>query len=466
MTTEVLLVRVDHARRAGAHPRHLYPPQDLYLIRAGLAERVPELPVIDLWLSEAGLPAAERRVLAQGPRLVVIRALSWCLEEAARLGLALRRRGILTLAIGQQVSHQAHRPSAAWRAAFDLALLGEPEQALPAIIRRLLDGEPVAQLAPAYWQRFEQRRPVRVEQPDRLPEAQVLEEELGAYPFPFPVPGPRVKRWAYLQTAWGCPYRCSHCTEVVRRSVGSELRRRDPKRVVDEIAALLARGVDAIAFEDDTLFCHKGHLLALCAEIEARGLRFRWMANARPDELDEARVSAAARAGAVLLKLGIESGDPAQIERLNKSRHGDQWLAACSAGVARLKRHGIAAVGMFVIGLPGESEAQIGRSEALARRLSPEYLQVQLFTAYPDVALGPEPAPGAIPLANLYHYRPAAPLTGDRLAWLQARFYRRFYFRPGFVLGHLARFWRWYLHPGYLAGRLASLRFLLPGRSG
>jgi radical SAM superfamily enzyme YgiQ (UPF0313 family) len=283
---------------------------------------------------------------------------------------------------------------------------------------------------------------------------------MAAYRFPFPLRGRPARYWGHVQSSWGCPSRCRHCTEVVRKSVGFHYRRRDPAAVAAEVARLAAAGADAICFEDDSLLADRRHFLALCAALEQLRPRVRWLASVRPDDLDAETVAAAARAGAALFKVGVETGAPRLAELIGKARDGHAWRARVVEVFGLLERAGIGSVALFLVGLPGETAAERALSFDLARRLRPDYLQLQRFTAYPDVGLaaGDDTGPG-------YHY----PLPGhapDPLDAAQAAFYRRFYLRPGFVGRHLAHTWRSYLDPARLAaagGQVAAAAKVMLG---
>jgi radical SAM superfamily enzyme YgiQ (UPF0313 family) len=468
-THPVVLLRVDReAGRHTGHPRHLHPALDLKYIQAGLeaALRVP-VPLLDGWLDDFSADAFIARVLALHPRCAVIRGVTWCLEESVRVATALRAAGVVTIAVGQQVQHVARAGFAGWHAAYDLAIPGEPEEEAPRLVRRVLAGESLASLRGECAQRIAAGEVMLVGAPDTLPPPRVVRDELRDYAFPFPLRGRPVAHWGYVLTAWGCPRPCRHCTAIVRKSVGRDLRMRTVSAVVDEVLALKTAGAQAIAFEDDSLLVHRGRFMQLADELVRRNVRLPWMANARPDELDAERVAAAAAAGAVLLKVGVDSGSARLIELLGKSGDGPGWIRATETAFDLLNRSGIGSVALFMVGMPDETLADAEATLALARRIRPDYLQMQIYRAYPDVPLWSELPEGARTRSAEYHYlTPASNCSripaGD-LVRLQRRFYRSFYLQPAFVGRHLARHWRHYLSAGALLRAPAALGYLLRG---
>lgn len=469
LNSPVALLRVDiDPRVAHGHPRHRHPALDLKYMQAAIhAAGHGEPPLIDHTLAPA-LTADElaARVLEGRPRIAIVKAQSWNLGLALDCAHRLRAAGVVTVAVGQQVLHAAHSPVAGWAAAYDLALPGDAEAEAPRVVGRLLAGEAPAAVAAGYAD----GRLLEIADADALPAPRFSAAELAAYPFPFPLRRRPVSRWGYVLTAWGCPRACRHCSVVVRKSASATLRVRTVDRVVDEVARLVDAGAAGIFFEDDSLCVDRRRFLALCDALLRRGLVLPWIANARPDELDAERVAAAAASGAALFKVGVDCATPRLIEGIGKAKDGVAWIAAAADAFARLDAAGIAAVALFMVGLPDEAAADVAASIELARRLRPDYLQVQLFTPYPDTALWAELSAAQRESAGSYHYgeRSASPSRIDAggLPALQRRFYRRFYLDPGYVARHLARSWRHYLTPRTLLASAAQAAFLLRSTSG
>lgn len=452
--SQIVLLRVDRVNGSAGHPRHLHPALDLKYLQSGLMQAgAGPAPIVDGWLIAGGPAAWVARVMQYAPRMVAIKGASWCLAEATACAAALKQRGVTTIAIGQQVEHRQRLPHAPWQDAFDIALLGEPEQELPRCVGEWLAADALGnelgkqQTLQRYWQAFAAGRRFQVDDPLALYPPQFSAAEIEAYPFPFPLAKAPLRRWGYVMTAWGCPHACLHCTAIVRKSAQRGLQKRPARDVADEVAALLEQGVEAISFEDDTLLADRRHFLALCDEFARRRLDFPWLANARPDELDDTVLQAMAGSGGRCLKIGVESGVPRLIEALGKAKSGQRWIEQSEAGFAALHRHGLASVALFMVGLPGEAAPDVEQSIELALRLAPDYVQVQKFTRYPDIALWDASAPGAA-ADDLYHYGARTGEAGAAyLARMQGRFYRRFYLRPRFGFAHAVRYWRHYLHP-------------------
>ena len=466
LTAPLVLLRIDaDAAAAHHHPRHRHPALALKYIQAAVQQDCGHLaPLIDHTL----LPTLSgdqlaAQALAYQPRLALLSAQSWNLATALDCATRLRQAGVVTIAIGQQVLHAMHAPVAGWEAAYDIALAGDSEAAAPCVVARLLAGAAPVALAAEYAPT--PGRLLEIDAPDALPDPRFDAAELAAYPFPFPLRRAPVARWGYVLTAWGCPRACRHCSVVVRKSATTGLRRRSLAQVADSVAQLADAGAQGILFEDDSLCVDRRRFLALCDTLVQRGLTLPWIANARPDELDDECVTAAAAAGAALFKVGVDCAAPRLIERIGKAKDGAAWIDAAQRAFDALNTAAIGSVALFTLGLPGETATDVAASIRLARRLRPDYVQVQIYTPYPDTALWNELSAAEQAGVGNYHYgapdlSPSAIAAAD-LPTLQAHFYHSVYLNPAFALRHLRRSWRHYLAPSSIAASAQHAAYLL-----
>jgi hypothetical protein len=92
---------------------------------------------------------------------------------------------------------------------------------------------------------------------------------------------------------------------------------------------------------------------------------------------DEAFCRALRKSGCVMLKLGMESGDQAVLDALNKGIDPQE----ASAALRSLHKAGIAAYGYFLFGTPPENEAAAGRTLDFMRRHSGciDFLNLAIF---------------------------------------------------------------------------------------
>jgi anaerobic magnesium-protoporphyrin IX monomethyl ester cyclase len=185
-------------------------------------------------------------------------------------------------------------------------------------------------------------------------------------------------RTVTVLTSRGCPLSCEFCTIAPHHGKRS-YRRRDPKKVCDEIQVLIDKfHPDEIYFDDDTITINRKHLIAFCEEYESRnfGLPFSCMGNAT---VDREALEAMTKAGCRALKFGVESGDPDVLAAVPKTME----LADVVRTVKDCRELGIQTHANFLVGLPEETREKAIKSIEYAINLNTHTLQFAIATPYP-----------------------------------------------------------------------------------
>ena len=166
-----------------------------------------------------------------------------------------------------------------------------------------------------------------------------------------------------MTTSRGCPFKCIFC--VGRKMVGSQVRYRDPIRVVDEMESLSTLGFYQINLADDLFTANRKHCLAVCDEIIDRGLTVKWTSFARVDTVSHQVLEKMNRAGCTTVSFGVESGSPEMLRRIKKGITLDQVVRA----VQLCLDCGIDPHTSFILGLPGETPETLAQTLAFGQRL-------------------------------------------------------------------------------------------------
>ena len=208
---------------------------------------------------------------------------------------------------------------------------------------------------------------------------------------------------AALVTSRGCPGRCTFCANL---ATGRRHRVHSAARVLAEVQAHFGReGPGPIGFHDDAFTADRARLAALLD-----GLRRSfdplpaWWCESRVDHVDGPLLEALAAAGCRAIVFGVESGHAAVLRAIGKGILPEQALGA----VAAAKRAGLAVYANFMLGFPGEGEAELDATLALMARMAPH---VDVFSPLGIVV----PYPGT-PL-----YRQHAEAYGFDAWWLDER---------------------------------------------
>jgi radical SAM superfamily enzyme YgiQ (UPF0313 family) len=164
-----------------------------------------------------------------------------------------------------------------------------------------------------------------------------------------------------LITGRGCPYSCIFC--LGRKMVGSKVRRRNPKLVLDEIETIIGYGFDRINIADDLFTSDKERVKEICAGIKERSLKFVWSAFARVDTVNPEVFDLMAQAGCDSVSFGVETGNPEMLKRIKKGINLEQVYSA----VKMCQQAGMIAHASFIIGLPGETKDTLRESDDFAK---------------------------------------------------------------------------------------------------
>ena len=289
-------------------------------------------------------------------------------------------------------------------------------------------------------------------------------EDIDALPFPawdlFPMdkystdPRTEVKKNTVemmILATRGCPNQCTFCSSRTDRGLGSRYRMRKPKLVVDEMVYMNKKyGSDIFSFVDLAFPLVRRHAVELCNEIINRGLdkKFKWVTECRVKPLDEELLMLMKRAGCVRVCFGIESGNNSILSFIKKNFTIDDVRAA----VKMAHKSCLEVDGMFMIGLPGETEETIKQTIDFAVELNVRYAIFNIFVSYPGCELY-----GILKEQGKIHYNTWSDftsyptysggqpvyvpdgLTHEKLMYLQKYAMKRFYLRPKFVYGELKR---------------------------
>ncbi len=391
-------------------------------------------------------------MVRHGVDVLGVSALTPAMRRTRGIVDAVRRKVPGTLVVMGNV-HPSIFPEATLReGGADVVVLGEGEESFREILQRHAAGEALAGIpgtATLVDGEFV-RGPARPEMPD-----------LDANPFPpwedadlSPYIGALLlgvhERILPVQQSRGCAYRCTFCGQ---ESMHLKVRRRDVRRVVDEMEYLHDRfGVGFVGFQDAYFPVTKREGLAFCDEVMRRGLqrKMRWITETRVDKVDPELLRAMRDAGCHTIMYGLEVGDQAVMDSIDKKTTLEQNRAA----MAWTRELGIVTLGLFIIGLPGETPATIDATVRHAIELDCDIAKFNVATPVPGSRFFAELAQDWPELRDAdpekfsswfdggsdeeILYAPRG-MTSSQVQSLQRQAMARFYARPRLILRHLRR---------------------------
>ncbi len=251
--------------------------------------------------------------------------------------------------------------------------------------------------------------------------------------FPYRFPFARSRPFASVLTDFGCPYRCSFCVMATLHYHGRPL-----EEIAVELQHLRSLGIREFALWDQTFAINRARAMEVLDLLPDGPNRFSWTCFTRPDCIDLALAKKMAAKGCHTVIMGVETAKADSLESIQKDFTTDQMRAAFPL----CRQAGIETVATVIVGLPGESEADIEATMEFVCDLDPDYLSVHTAIPRAGTTLRREMiAEGLITeqLENMDQSGELTVVSSDTLGQetilaLRKRFNRRFYLRPHILL--------------------------------
>ncbi len=411
-----------------------------YLLREGIEVEIIDAFALGLTLSQTADLVKRFDPLAVGYNLCTqnfLNSLSWIngVKEAT---------GVTTVVGGLQMS--VYPREVLSHPAIDYGVIGDGWETLPELLRCLDAGGDLSRVRGiCYREGGEYRATGERESRLTLEDVPFMARQL--------LPNDRyttvmTRHWpiTIMLSALGCPLRCAYCDVPAGR-----YQARSPGHVVEEIAECVHRfGIREILFQDETFTLNRSRVLEICELVRSRGLEVDWSIRARPDYLDREILRAMKGAGLSKINLGIESGNPGILKKMNR----DIPLEQIRRAVAWTKEEGITTLGFFIIGFPGETAGDVEDTIRFALELDCDFIQVNKMVPQP-------PSPvyrDLVERTGIDYWREYTLGNGEilkdlpgigsefdpgTLDRLQRKFFRRYYYRPRYVARRLKEVASW-----------------------
>ncbi len=245
----------------------------------------------------------------------------------------------------------------------------------------------------------------------------------------------------------GCPYRCEFCSLLY---TGSNYRKRDPIKLVDEYELLHERyGVKMVGFVDPIFPLNKRILFRFCEELMRRGLHKKvcWLSETRVDRLDRESLRIMRASGCRRILLGIESGVDLLLENVNKTFTTETTRKA----VRMIREEGIDSVGLFMIGLPGETPEMTRQTIDFAKSLDLDFAKFAVTVPFPGSQMYEDlRREGRLERDDWENWTTFQPdpdkmvfvpreVSNEYLLKMQKKGTREFYLRPHMIYRHLVQ---------------------------
>ena len=359
-------------------------PQGLLSIAAYLLTQGHEVTVYDCLGPGApgDLNKQAKAIISSRPQIVGFSATTSSFPDAADLAQKIKQQSpdVVTVCGGVHVSALEAQLLADYPA-FDFLIAGEGEITLaelaagiePAGISGLIRREGSAVVV-------NEPRP-KITDLDNLPFPAY--EKLRGFPQHYHLP-----LFSYIETpgatmitSRGCMFQCSYCDRSVFKK---GFRYNSADYIYEHMKYLKTKfGVRHINIYDDLFTADRPRIVELCEKLTHAPLGINFNCAVRVGYTDDVLLEMLKSAGCLMVSLGIESADP---EMLARHKSGVS-LDAVRRTVHRIQDAGLRAKGLFMMGLPGETEASIRNTSDFIISLGLDDMNMAKFTPFPGAPL-------------------------------------------------------------------------------
>jgi len=425
---------------------NIMPPHGIMMLAAVLERAGHQASIVDLFARPLPADEAVSAILSTEPDAVGFSTTTAGFLDGYRVAERLK-----SLRPGLKIIFGGPHPTSLWKSllptfpALDMLVVGEGEETILELLEAGLepstDIKGVAFRGPGGEPLFGGARE-RMHDLDSLP--YLAYEKLIGFPKSYPMPifnYPRSPATTFI-TSRGCPYTCSYCDRSV---FGSSFRYHSAEYLVDHLAFLQARhGIRHVGIYDDNFTLNKNRAAAFAELLLQRGLGISFNCIGRSNHLDQELLRLLKRAGCWMINLGVESGDQELISQHRQRAELDRVVEA----VRMVRAAGIRAKGLFMMGIPGETEQSIERTIDFAVRQHFDDVNLTKFTPFPGSPIyerirefGQFDEDWEKMNCTNFVFIPHG-FTLERLESLYVKFYRSYYTRPAGLWNFVSMLWK------------------------
>lgn len=246
----------------------------------------------------------------------------------------------------------------------------------------------------------------------------------------------RANPYATIETSRGCYGKCTYCNRQIH---GNKIRFKSIGRVIEEIRLLLDLGYKEIQIMDDNFTSDLKRAKAICQAIIDQKLRFPWVPRngIRVDRVDLELLELMKASGCYKVYFGVESGSQYVLNSIKKGIS----LRHIELAIANAKKAGLATGAYYMMGMPAETEEDLKATIKFAIKLNTDSVSMGIAVPLPGTEFYDEAKDqGRLKSEDWsqYNFRGAVydhpNLSEETLKKYVKKFYRRYYFRPRYIL--------------------------------
>ena len=335
--------------------------------------------IVDAKFERLSYEAVNARIREFSPDIVGLTAFTNEIKPCARIATGVKEYSpaIATVVGGVHVSVLPEQTLKEFPA-FDMVAIGEGEWTMVELVKAIASGSSLHDVAGLCLRDGDDTMRT-------APRQQTI--NLDEFPLPAWDLLPRSERYLFM-TQRGCAYNCNFCANPNGRLV----RTRSVDHVMAELEIIIARGGRELYIGDElfTAQPERAHRL-LDAMIAADiGSKLRWSAQTHVNTASRELFEKMKAAGSFICGLGIETGDPDIMKRMQKGSTIERVMKARNAA----REAGLPIEGLMIIGHPHETWETAMRTIDFAVKLNPDRPIIGVMVPYPGTRVAEMAARG------------------------------------------------------------------------
>jgi len=246
-----------------------------------------------------------------------------------------------------------------------------------------------------------------------------------------------------IGTSRGCVFGCTYCNKSI---FGRKFRAKSVERVVKEFEHLKKSGFNEVHVWDDMFSTDLERAKKVCKEMIKRNLNLTWQleCGVRVNCVDLEFFQLAKKAGCYKVAFGYESGNQEILNNMNK----EIKLKDSENATNLAKKAGLEISGFFMFGLPKETIETMEDTINFACKLNPDMAKVTILVPFPSTPVFDDFKKKGLILSEdwtKYNFHTASKvykhpnLSWETLEKYYDLFYKRFYFRPNYLVKRFFR---------------------------
>jgi len=250
------------------------------------------------------------------------------------------------------------------------------------------------------------------------------------------------KKYTTITTSWGCPYSCSYCT-----GASLESRYRPAENILQEMRGIRDLGIKEIYFSDKSFGLPAANTLEVLDGMIRENFNFSWSTYIHPNQFSVELFDKMRASGCHTVIIGIETPKLDQLRKMGRVISQNKLEDLLQYAYS----HGLNVCGDFILGLPEDSESDVQALISYSLSLPIDYASYNIATPLPGSSIKAAALAAGTITSDDHHFDSSGGtrtmdsphIRAQRLLELRTQAVRRFYLRPGYLIGRLKRIRGW-----------------------